>query len=72
MADVSVNSVKPSEVSDEMVALYLLASVATHEGGVSVTIKDGIPLIHGADKKWILENYVDCLKSIIRREVRGV
>ena len=70
MADVSVNSVKASEVSNEMVALYLLASIAQNESGMVVNIKDGIPVIGGADKEWLLTNYVDCLKSIIRREAR--
>jgi len=67
MAD---NSVKASEVSDEMVALYLLASVAANEATASVNIKDGVPIISGCDKQWLLSNYTDCLRTILRREIR--
>ena len=70
MADVSVNSVKASEVSNEMVALYLLASIAQNEPGCAVNVRDGVPVIGGVDKQWLLTNYIDCLKSIIRREVK--
>jgi hypothetical protein len=68
MGDISVNSVKASEVSDEMVALYLLASVAAYDTGV--TMKDGVPIISGKSKEWLLTNYVDCLRTVLRREVK--
>lgn len=70
MADVNVNSVKPSEASDEMVALYLLVSIAASGDEASYTFRDGIPIITGPNKEWILQNYIDCLRSITRREVR--
>lgn len=70
MADVSVNSIKASEVSNEMVALYLLASVAANEGNATVNLRDGIPVIAGMTKEWLLTNYVDCLRSVIRREAK--
>lgn len=70
MADVSVNSIKASEVSDEMVALYLLASIAANERDASVIFRDGVPLISGMSKEWILTNYVDCLRSVLRREAK--
>jgi len=61
--------VNPAEISKELVALYLLASVAASESGVAVNIKDGIPIISGKDKGWILRNYTDCLRTIIKRDV---
>ncbi|NVD26555.1 hypothetical protein HUO14_01400 [Parasphingorhabdus flavimaris] len=64
MSDISVNSLKASEVSREMVALYLLASIADNEPDAAVNMKDGVPLISGKSKNWILSNYIDCLKSI--------
>lgn len=70
MADVSVNSVQPSEISQEMVALYLLTSVASSTEGANYTVRDGIPIITGPDKEWIIRNYIDCLRSISRRDVR--
>ncbi len=70
MADVSVNSIKASEVTKEMVALYLLASVAANERDAAVILRDGIPLISGMSKEWLLTNYVDCLWSVIRREAQ--
>jgi len=69
MSDVSVNSVKPSEVSDEMVALYLLASIATNETDAIVNFNAGIPIIAGKNKSWILSNYADCIRTVIRRQV---
>jgi hypothetical protein len=70
VADVSVNSIKASEVTKEMVALYLLASVAANERDAAVILRDGIPLISGMSKEWLLTNYVDCLWSVIRREAQ--
>jgi hypothetical protein len=70
MSDVNVNSLKPSEVSNEMVALYLLASIATTENDAGVNIRDGIPIISGMSKEWLLTNYVDCLWSVIRRQAK--
>lgn len=70
MTDVSVNSVKASEVSNEMVALYLLASIAANEPNAGINLRDGIPVISGMDKQWLLSNYVDCLRTVLRREVR--
>jgi hypothetical protein len=70
MAEVSVNSVKASEVSKEMVALYLLASVAAKERAAAVSLRDGVPLISGLSKEWLLTNYVDCLQSVLRREAQ--
>lgn len=64
MSDVKVNSVQPSEASKEMVALYLLASVAQVEGA-TVNIRDGIPYIDGGmTKKQILLHYADCLYAV--------
>lgn len=61
MADVSVNSVQPSEASKELVALYLLGSVAMAEGA-TVIYRDGIPYVNaGMTKKQILQNYLECL-----------
>lgn len=61
MAEVKVNSVQPSETSKEMIALYLLASVAQAQGAI-VNVRDGIPYIEGGmSKKDILLNYADCL-----------
>jgi hypothetical protein len=70
MTDVNVNSMKASEVSNEMVALYLLASVAKNQEGASVAIINGVPLISGMNKEWLLTNYVDCLRSVIKREAK--
>lgn len=61
--------ISPAEASNELVALYLLASVAASEPGTAVNIKDGIPIISGLSKDWILENYVDCLRTIVKRAV---
>lgn len=62
--------VNPAEISNELVALYLLASIAANEPATSVQIKDGVPLIAGKDKGWILQNYVDCLRTISKRAVQ--
>jgi hypothetical protein len=70
LADVNVNGIKASEVSKEMVALYLLASVAANERDTAVHFRDGIPLINGKSKEWLLKTYVDCLQSILRRETK--
>lgn len=60
MSDVKVNSVQPSEASKELVALFLLGSVAQAEGAI-VNSRDGIPYIEsGMSKKDILRNYLDC------------
>ena len=69
---VNVNSVKASEVSREMVALYLLASVAQNEDHAVVNIRDGVPVIGGVDKKWLLENYSDCVRTVFNRQPVGV
>lgn len=61
--------VNPAEVSKELVALYLLASIAANEKGTAVNVKDGVPIIAGKDKDWLLKNYIDCLRSIINRKV---
>ncbi len=64
MSDVSVNSVKPSEVSDRMVALYLLGMVAEAQGA-RVNSRAGVPMIEGGmTKKQILKNYLDCLVAV--------
>lgn len=64
MSDVKVSSVQPSEASKELVALYLLASVAQADGAV-VNTRDGIPYIEGGmTKKQILMNYADCLYAV--------
>ncbi len=65
MAETIVN---PAEISKELVALYLLASIAANEPDAAVNVKDGIPIISGKDKDWILSNYIDCLRSIINRQ----
>ncbi len=64
MSDASVNGIKPNEVSAEMVALYLLASVVRAEPSGIVNLVNGVPVIVGKDKAWILTNYADCLKSV--------
>lgn len=61
--------ISPAEASNELVALYLLASVAASEPGVVVNIKDGIPVISAQNKDWVLKNYVDCLRTIMKRAV---
>jgi hypothetical protein len=61
---------KASEVSKEMVALYLLASLAQNEEEAVVGIINGIPLISGMSKEWILTNYVDCLRTVFNRKVQ--
>lgn len=64
MSDVKVNSVQPSEASKELVALYLLGSVAQSQGA-TVNSRDGIPFIEGGmTKKDILKNYLDCLYTV--------
>lgn len=65
MAETIVN---PAEVSKELVALYLLASIAANEPNTAVNVKDGIPIIAGKGKDWLLSNYIDCLRSIINRQ----
>lgn len=70
MAELSVNGMKASEVSNEMVALYLLASVAANEPDAGVNIRDGVPVISGKSKDWLLANYIDCLRSINSRSVK--
>ena len=70
MTDVNVNSLKASEVSREMVALYLLASVAQDEGEAGVEIINGIPLISGMSKEWLLTNYVDCVRTVFLRKLQ--
>lgn len=69
MANVPVNSIKASEISNEMVALYLLASIAENENNTTVIFVGGIPKISGKSKEWLLTNYVDCLRSINSRNV---
>jgi hypothetical protein len=69
MSDVKVNSVRPSDISEEMVALYLLALIAKNEADAVVNFYDGIPIISGKNKSWILTNYADCIRTIIRRQV---
>ncbi|MHA3840486.1 hypothetical protein ACX0GZ_04615 [Sphingomonas aestuarii] len=64
MTDVKVNSVQPSAVSKEMVALYLLAQVSEAQGA-RVNVRDGVPYIEGGmTKKQILLNYIDCLYAV--------
>lgn len=61
MSDVKVNSVQPSEASKELVALYLLASVAETRGATVIN-RGGVPYIEGGmSKKQILLDYIDCL-----------
>ncbi len=64
MSDVKVSSVKPSEVSKEMVALYLLGAVAEAEGA-TVQYYAGVPVVTaGMTKKKILQHYWDCLITV--------
>jgi hypothetical protein len=70
MTDVNVNSLKASEVSNEMVALYLLASLAQNEEEAGVEIINGIPLISGMNKEWLLTNYVDCIRTVSLRKIQ--
>jgi hypothetical protein len=55
-------------VSGEMVALYLLASVVAIDTGV--TIRDVVPIFTGKSKEWSLTNGVDCLPTVVRRQVK--
>lgn len=67
MSDIKVNSVKSSEVSKEMVALYLLSSIEANESDAGISVRDGVPIISGKSKEWLLSNYIDCLRSILQR-----
>jgi len=67
MADESKKGFKASEVSNEMVALYLLASIAKNENDGNVAIIQGIPVISGKSKEWLLKNYTDCLLTVVYR-----
>lgn len=69
MADqVSVNSVQPSEVSKEMVAYLLTASIL---GGSEMNkgwyASNGLPIIHGFDKETILSTYAECARTVANR-----
>lgn len=68
MSDVKVNSVQPSEASKELVALYLLGSVAESRGATVIN-RGGIPYIErGMSKKQILQDYADCL-YVVRNSI---
>jgi hypothetical protein len=68
MADsVAVNSVQPSEVSNEMVAYLLTASILVGpEYSKSIVPSQGLPIIAGTDKATILSTYVECLQAVKR------
>jgi hypothetical protein len=67
---VSVNSVQPSEISSEMVAYYLTASIlgGSGYGSASWASSSGIPIIHGRSKEEILTTYTECLRAVHRRQ----
>jgi hypothetical protein len=69
MADqVSVNSVQPSEVSDEMVAYLLTASILGGAGYNKGWYRcEGLPIIGGVDKDTILTTYAECLRTVANR-----
>ena len=66
MADqVSVNSVQPSEISREMVAYLLTASIlGGGEYGKAWSACAGVPIIHGFDKDTILATYAECARTV--------
>ena len=73
MADqVSVSSVQPSEVSKEMVAYLLTASIlgggAFGKGWSSCS---GLPMINGFDKETILATYAECVRTVSNRMTEG-
>ena len=64
MAEVNVSSVQPSEVSREMVAYLLTASIlsrSSHQGYVSC---QGLPIILGSDKETILATVAECIRTV--------
>lgn len=68
MAETSINSVQPSEISPEMVAYLLATSIlggANYGKGFSAS-GPGLPIITGCDEKTVLETYARCLR-VVRR-----
>lgn len=66
MADVSVNSVKPSEIGPEAIAYYLTVSIlggAEYGKGYSAN-GVGVPVMSGFSEKEVLETYARCLKVV--------
>lgn len=70
MADsVSVNSVQPSEISKEMVAYLLAASIlGGSASGKSWYSCTGLPMIQGFDKDTVLSTYAECLRTVCNRQ----
>lgn len=66
MADqVSVSSVQPSEVSNEMVAYLLTVSVlSTNDRANGWQNASGLPILYGYDKETVLSTYAECLKTV--------
>lgn len=65
MADVSVNSVQTSEVSNEMVAYLLAASIlGGGQHSKSFMTCAGLPIIAGYSEKEILQTYAKCLMVV--------
>lgn len=67
---VSVNNVQPSEISNEMVAYYLTASIlgGSGYGSAGWSPSSGIPIIHGCSKEDILSTYTECLRAVHRKQ----
>jgi hypothetical protein len=65
---VSVNSVQPSEVSREMVAYLLTASIlGGGEYGKAWSVCQGLPIITGFDKETILSTYAECIRTVANK-----
>ena len=69
MADqVNVNSVQPSEVSKEMVAYLLTASIlGGADYGKAFSSCQGLPIIMGVDKDTILSTYAECIRTVANK-----
>lgn len=66
---INVNSVQPSEVSSEMVAYLLTASIlGGADYGKGYQSVAGIPIILGFDKQTILETYAECIRTVSGRQ----
>lgn len=69
---VSVNSVQPSEVSKEMVAYLLTASILGGSGHSKAWSScAGLPIITGCDKDTILSTYAECVRTVANRATEG-
>ena len=65
MSDSNMNSVQPSEMSREMVAYLLTASILGGEQYSKGTAPfNGLPRIDGCSKDDILSTYVECLRAV--------